>query len=119
MPTPLENSRETLDAIITRAETDAVFRAQLLSDPRTAIQATFGVRIPEDVRIRFIERDADVDALIVLPDLSSLATTPGAELSDQDLEQVTGGAHAHNAQLGWKRAVGGKPASSRIDLHTL
>jgi hypothetical protein len=109
MPAPFGNERETLDAIILRAETDSSFRDQLLADPRTAIYSAFGVRIPESVRVRFIERDADVDALIVLPDLRSQSTTSGAELSDQDLEQVTGGAHAHNAHLAWSRAVVPKP----------
>jgi hypothetical protein len=118
MPTPLDNEREALDAVIARAETDTEFRAQLLSEPRVAIHAAFGVRIPDDFRIRFIERDSNIDALIVLPDLRmSHPAAAAEELSEQDLEQVTGGAHAHNAHLAWKGAVAPKPAPSHIDPH--
>lgn len=95
-----------MSAVLARAETDAAFRQRLLVEPRQVIHETFGIRIPERFRIRFIERHTDVDALVVLPDLRSQAT----ELSDRDLEQVTGGAHAQNAQLAWKSAA--KPKSS-------
>ena len=102
MNKPSESQRAALDAVLARSEIDAAFRARLLSDPRRAIADAFDMRVPDDFRIRFIERDADVDALIVLPDLRRPET---AELSDSDLEQVTGGAHAHNAHLAWKGTV--------------
>jgi hypothetical protein len=83
--------RHALDAVVSRAATDMTFRTALLMDPRTAILQAFGVRIPDDVRIKFIERPRDVDALIVLPDVKGA----GGELADADLESVTGGAQ-HN-----------------------
>jgi len=83
-----------------RAETDQTFRQRLLADPIPAIQEVFGVVIPNNFRIRFIERDAAVDALVVLPDFRASAD----ELSDADLNQVAGGVHA-NAALAWKKAV--------------
>jgi hypothetical protein len=76
-----------LQAILDRAATDRVFRKRLLVEPRAAIFESFGVIIPLTFRIKFIERDADLDALIVLPDLR----TGGDELSDDDLEKVSGG----------------------------
>jgi hypothetical protein len=79
--------RSALDAVVERAATDRAFRASLLTDPHAAIQQAFGVRIPADVRIKFIEKSADVDSLIVLPDLRG----PAGELSDSDLESVAGG----------------------------
>jgi hypothetical protein len=94
---------EAMNAVLARAETDAEFRRQLLIEPRRIIYDTFGIRIPEQFRIRFIERSADVDALVVLPDLRTAAH----ELSDGELEHVTGGANAHNAHLAWKNAAGG------------
>jgi hypothetical protein len=76
-----------LQAILDRAATDRAFRQRLLVDPRPAILESFGVIIPATFRIKFIERDANVDALIVLPD----AQHHGGELSDDDLETVSGG----------------------------
>jgi len=101
-PDAFQREQDAMSAVMARAEIDAAFRHRLLAEPRQAIYDTFGIRIPEQFRIRFIERSADVDALVVLPDLREAA----AELSDHDLEQVTGGAHAHNAHLAWKSAAG-------------
>jgi hypothetical protein len=89
--------RHALEAVVSRAATDATFRAALLTDPRGAIQQAFGVRIPADVRVRFVERPTDVDALIVLPDMRG---TDG-ELTDSDLESVTGGAQ----QTSWAESI--------------
>ena len=105
------NEREALDVVIERAETDPAFRARLLAEPHRAIHDAFGVRIPEDFRLRFVERPADVDALVVLPDLRSPRQAPD-ELSEHDLESVTGGAHAHNAHLAWKGTVPPKASGS-------
>lgn len=105
MPTFSENERAALDAVLARSSTDVAFRGRLLDDPRDAILDAFGVRLPADFRIRFIERGADVDALIVLPEVSRPMSADPNELADDDLEQVTGGAHARNEYLAWKGAV--------------
>lgn len=81
--------QRALDAVVSRAATDPIFRAALLTEPRVAIQQAFGVRVPDDVRVKFIERPSDVDALIVLPDVRRA----DGELADADLESVSGGAH--------------------------
>lgn len=91
---------DAMAMVLARARIDAEFRRGLLSDPRTVIFEAFGVRIPEQFRLRFIEREADVDALVVLPDFRDASM----ELSEHDLEQVVGGAHAQNAHLAWKSA---------------
>jgi hypothetical protein len=74
-------------AILERAACDAQFRSRLLADPKRAIKDSFGISIPEHVRIRFIEKDADVDILVVLPN----PIDPNAELGANDLEAVSGG----------------------------
>ena len=86
---PNVNSREELlDAILERAATDLDFRTGLLESPKETVEEAFGVRVPEGYRIRFIERDPELDSLVVLPDFRD----PGAEeLSDDDLENVAGG----------------------------
>jgi hypothetical protein len=82
-----EKERRALQSILDRASTDLAFRDRLLNDPRDAIYEAFGVMIPANFRIKFIERDPSVDALVVLPDL----TSRNAELSDDELESVSGG----------------------------
>ncbi|HET7584230.1 MAG TPA: NHLP leader peptide family RiPP precursor [Gemmatimonadaceae bacterium] len=93
--------RQALEAIIARATVDRSFRQQLITDPRRAIQQAFGLVIPPEFRIRFIERDPDLDALVVLPDFRA----ENDELSDTELEAVLGGHVAHHAA--WSDAGGG------------
>lgn len=95
-------TQEILDAVLARAKTDREFRRALLSDPRAAVADAFSVRIPDDVRIKFIERDPDLDALVVLPDLED----PSVALSDDELEQVSGG--GGNAQMMWSGSLKGR-----------
>lgn len=80
--------QDALERILARAGVDLAFRAALLLDPRRAIQDGLGVRIPPGFRVKFIERDENVDALIVLPDFRA----PNGELSDLALDGVSGGA---------------------------
>ncbi len=98
---------QTLNAVIARAETDRGFRQQLLTDPRGAIFDAFAITIPNDFRIKFIEKGPDVDALVVLPDSRLIDAAADGAVSDSDLEVVSGGAMAHhNARLMWKSHVG-------------
>jgi hypothetical protein len=80
--------QQALEKILTRASADAEFRTGLLADPRRAIYDALGVRIPQTFRVKFVEKDSDIDALIVLPDLQR----PDGELSERDLDVVAGGA---------------------------
>ena len=80
--------KEALEQILTRAAVDVEFRKALLVHPRKAILDGLGVRIPAKFRVKFIEREKDVDALIVLPDLQR----HDCELDDDDLDGVSGGA---------------------------
>jgi hypothetical protein len=86
MPTD-GGEQQALERILSRAATDPEFRRRLLTEPKEAIRAAFGVIIPSNFCIKFIERDPAVDALVVLPDPKPV---DGA-LSDNDLEWVSGG----------------------------
>jgi len=82
------NSREQLmEAILERAATDRGFRAGLLEEPKETVHRAFGIHVPTEYQIRFIERDPELDSLVVLPDFREAC----AELSDDDLENVCGG----------------------------
>jgi len=89
--------QEALEKILARAGVDLDFRRALLVDPRKAIQDGLGVRIPPGFRVKFVERDENVDALIVLPDFQR----PDGELSDCDLEAVAGGGGAADPSEAW------------------
>jgi hypothetical protein len=79
---------QALEKILAKASIDLDFRTQLLSDPKKAIYDVLGFKVPAAFRVRFIERDAEIDALVVLPDFHR----PDGELSDRDLDVVSGGA---------------------------
>lgn len=66
-----------IEEVLRRSMVDPDFRRRLLDDPHAAIRDAFGYEIPPNVRIRFVERDPDVDALIVLPDLRGRETREG------------------------------------------
>lgn len=83
---PQERDRLLHDVAVL-ASTDAAFRRRLLEDPGEAIFDAFGVRIPMQHRIRFIEKPEGIDTLIVLPHLQR----PDGELDDDDLDAVAGG----------------------------
>ncbi|HEX2188178.1 MAG TPA: hypothetical protein VHG51_04735 [Longimicrobiaceae bacterium] len=76
-----------LSAVTMRAACDREFRSSLLADPHAAIRAAFGIVLPSTLRLRFVEKPAGLDMLVVLPDL--LQDGP---LSSGELERVPGGA---------------------------
>lgn len=79
--------KEIIEQIMDRASHDLDFRQRLLIDPRTTIYDELGVRVPRSYKVRFIEKDRDIDDLVVLPDYQN----PSGELSDDELEAVAGG----------------------------
>lgn len=87
MSPPNQPHKKLLEAVVHRATFDSDFRRTLLSAPELALQAAFGVQVPADFRVRFIEKDPGLDVLIVLPDLKRT----DEELTDDDLDAVAGG----------------------------
>lgn len=85
-----ERRQQLLDAILERAAADRDFRQHLLAEPHRTIREAFGVTIPPTFTIRFIEKEPGLDALVVLPELGPA----DGELSDGDLEVVSGGSFA-------------------------
>jgi hypothetical protein len=93
MQPPRESERRALDSIVARATVDRAFRQKLLVDPRRAIRDALGLNIPSHFRIKFIERGPELDALVVLPDFREGTE----ELSEDELEAVSGGAEHYAA----------------------
>lgn len=78
---------EQMSKLISKALTDAAFKAELLKDPRAAIERSLGVKVPAGMAVKVVEDSSSVVHL-VLP-----ATAPGkGELSESHLSSVAGGA---------------------------
>ena len=94
------SKRELREAVIERARRDLPFRKALLERPRGAIYEHFGIQIPETFKIRFIERDPELDALVVLPPLDE-GTAEHEELGDGELDMVAGGVQTEERPDSW------------------
>jgi hypothetical protein len=75
--------------LIERSLEDEEFRQRLLDDPKGAIEQELGSRLPESVEVRVVEESADT-IYLVLPSASRVGQVE--ELSDRELEEVSGGA---------------------------
>lgn len=61
-------SRDALIAeVMRRAAVDWTFRERLLKEPNDALADVLGRPVPSHIKIRCIEKEPDIDALIVLP----------------------------------------------------
>jgi Nitrile hydratase, alpha chain len=74
--------------LIERSLEDQSFRQRLLDDPKGTIEHELGTQLPESIEVRVVEESADT-IYLVLPSVSP--TGQGSELSDQELDAVSGG----------------------------
>src|SRR4051794_8581750 len=80
---------EKFGAVMGRAMTDEAYRARLLADPKGVLRES-GMTVPDNLETRAIE---NTETLVPLP----LPPKPSEELSDDQLEQVSGGSTAGSA----------------------
>ncbi|HET6232702.1 MAG TPA: hypothetical protein VFE05_21685 [Longimicrobiaceae bacterium] len=73
------------DPILARAASDTAVRNGLLSDPRGTIRAEFGIELPRDFQVRFVEKGAALDVVL------AAAPDPDGGLSEDELDSVAGG----------------------------
>jgi hypothetical protein len=76
--------------LIEKSVEDESFRQRLIEDPKGAVEQELGMQLPEEVRVVTVEETADT-IYLVLPSSTPIAAAEGAELSDQQLEEVAGG----------------------------
>ena len=81
------NQEQILQQITSRAAVDGAFRARLITEPHAAVRESVGIELPSTFRIKFVEKDASYDAMVVLPEF----VDESAELSEAELEAVAGG----------------------------
>lgn len=75
---------EKMNEIIRRSWKDEEFKKSLIADPGGVLKAQYGMEIPEGVNLKVIADEPD-EITLVLP------RAPGAELSDDVLDRVSGG----------------------------
>ncbi len=66
--------------VIQKAWADSDFRARLLADPKTALRDTFGIEMPDDLRLNVVEENPKEFYLVIPPHPS--AVIPQAERLD-------------------------------------
>lgn len=75
-------SQETLKIeIIKKAWEDSEFKARLLADPKTAIQESFGIKLPQEIEIITVEETTSRFFLVIPPSPAELKGRNGAESS--------------------------------------
>ena len=84
-PELVDSGRKQLDAVLKRSATDPTFRHNLLTDPHKTLEEFTGQPISATYNIKFVESHGV--PTIVLPDPAG----PVAELSETELEAVSGG----------------------------
>jgi len=75
--------------LIAKAWEDETFKRSLLDDPKAAIEKELEVTLPADLKIQVVEETLDTICLVLPVDPKTL---PDAELSEDELEAVAGGA---------------------------
>jgi Nitrile hydratase, alpha chain len=75
--------------LIEKSLQDESFRRRLVEDPKGAVEQELGTRLPEEVRVVTVQESAET-IYLVLPG-TPMAGREGGELSDRELESVSGG----------------------------
>ena len=85
---------ELWQRLMSRAANDEEFRAALKDKPKEALEAEFGIAIPDDAEIQVLEETPERQYIVLPPRLMG----DDGSLSEEELEAVAGGWHV---QLIW------------------
>src|ERR671921_814527 len=84
------SGREQMERrLVERSLQDDTFRRRLLEEPKRTVEEELGTRLPEGVRVVAVEETAET-IYLVLPSASPVGDEC-SELSDRELEAVSGG----------------------------
>ena len=98
----METTRKTLEqGLIEKAMKDSEFRRQLVEDPRKVVEQETGITVPEGLTIRVLEEEPGTFYL-VLPSVAGPAEEN--ELSEAELQQVSGGNETECSTWSWVTA---------------
>mgnify|MGYP005876018637 CR=1 FL=1 len=75
---------QALEKIFAQCHRDAAYKERFLNDPKAVVQEE-GVSVPDSIQLKVVE-DTEPNTLTL-----HLPAAPSEELSDQDLETVSGG----------------------------
>jgi Nitrile hydratase, alpha chain len=78
--------QEIEERLIARAWKDSVFKGELLSNPKAALEAE-GISLPESIEIRAVEETINTFYLVI-----PVQPSGTEELSEAELEAIAGGA---------------------------
>jgi len=84
----MNTRKEVEQHIIEKAMKDEDFRKQLMEDPKFILEQETGMKMPGSINIKVLEEDSETFYL-VLPPIPTVSED--GELSDADLERVSGG----------------------------
>ncbi len=78
---------EMQDLLARFSASNPMYRAALLRNPKALVEKQFNLTVPDGIRVQAVEESA-YTLYVVVPH----AVAAGAELADEDLEKVAGGA---------------------------
>ncbi len=88
------NKRKEMEAKVTqKAMEDSEFRAKLLEDPKAALAEFGGKAVPDGISVNIVEEKPNTVTIVVPPTPAQFSEN--AELSDDALENIAGGAIVH------------------------
>jgi len=85
----IDKQRKQLEEkLIAKAMKDEAFRKHLLENPKAALEAETGIKIPEALNLKVVEEDPASFYLVLPPKINPETED---ELSEAELEMVSGG----------------------------
>jgi hypothetical protein len=95
----MQTMRKRLEqSLIEKATKDHAFRRQLMENPKTIVEQETGITLPDGLKIRVLEEDAN-SVYLVLP--SIMYSWDENELSEAELQQVSGGNDTECSTWSW------------------
>lgn len=87
----LDPQKDIEQQVIAKATEDQAFKQSLLNNPKATLEAELGQKFPEATEIEVVQQTPH-KLYIVLPlEIDQLAQSQTQELSEQELEAVSGG----------------------------